>query len=186
MEKVVEQGDRARHIIQRIRDHVSKRDIGRQVESLVETIDEASGLALVGVDRDIKLQIRVGERATEALIDKIQIQQVLLNLIRNAVEAMAGSERRELSVTATRSGDMVEISVADTGPRLPPLVKDRLFQPFVTTKLSGMGVGLSVCRTIVESHGGELRAEDGADGGTIFRFTVPHHATNPGMNAAAS
>jgi two-component system sensor kinase FixL len=109
------------------------------------------------------------------VIDKIQIQQVLLNLMRNAVEAMAGSARRELSITTVRAGDMVEISVADTGPGLPESVRARLFQPFVTTKSSGMGVGLSVCRTIVEAHGGELRVEDGAGGGTVFLFTVPHY-----------
>ncbi len=144
-----------------------------EVESLSKTIEEASALALVGVGQGLKLDIRVDSDAAEAVIDKIQIQQVLLNLMRNATEAMAASARRELTVTAHRAGDMVEISVADTGPGLPESVRARLFQPFVTTKPNGMGVGLSVCRTIVEAHGGELRAEDGARGGTVFRLTVP-------------
>jgi two-component system sensor kinase FixL len=102
-----------------------------------------------------------------------QIQQVLLNLMRNAAEAMAGWGRCELSVTMACVGDMVEISVADTGPGLPETVRERLFQPFVTTKPAGMGVGLSVCRTIVEVHGGQIRAEEVPGGGTVFRFTAP-------------
>jgi two-component system, LuxR family, sensor kinase FixL len=174
MEKVVEQGDRARQIIQRIRDHVSKRETEMRVESLLGTIEEASALALVGL-HGLKLKIQVEEDAREAIIDKIQIQQVLLNLMRNAAEAMAGSARRELSITAIRTEDMTEISVADTGPGLPETVRARLFQPFVTTKLDGMGVGLSVCRTIVEAHGGALRAEEGPGGGTVFRLTLPCH-----------
>ena len=121
----------------------------------------------------MKLDIRVNDDAAEVVIDQIQIQQVLLNLMRNATEAMAASTQRELTITAARAGDMVEISVADTGSGLPESVRARLFQPFVTTKPNGMGVGLSVCRTIVEAHGGELRAEDGAGGGTVFRLTVP-------------
>jgi two-component system sensor kinase FixL len=95
--------------------------------------------------------------------------------MRNAIEAMAGSARRELSITTARAGDMVEIAVADTGPGLPESVRAKLFQPFVSTKPNGMGVGLSVCETIIAAHGGELRAEDRAGGGTVFLFTVPHH-----------
>jgi two-component system sensor kinase FixL len=175
IERITEQGNRAQQIVQRLRDFVNKRETERRVESVLKTIEEASGLALIGVGQGLKLDIRVDDSATEAVIDKIQIQQVLLNLMRNAVEAMAGSARRELSITTVRAGDMVEISVADTGPGLPESVRARLFQPFVTTKSSGMGVGLSVCRTIVEAHGGELRVEDGAGGGTVFLFTVPHY-----------
>ncbi len=107
------------------------------------------------------------------MIDKIQIQQVLLNLMRNAAEAMAGSPRCHLQVRTERDGAMIRISVADTGPGLPDDVRGRIFQPFVTTKPTGMGVGLSVCRTIVEAHGGEIDAEDADGGGTVFRFTVP-------------
>jgi two-component system sensor kinase FixL len=173
MEKVVEQGDRARLIIQRIRDQVSKREAERQVEDLARTIEEASDLALIGIDEGIKLEIRIGDQAAEALIDKVQIQQVLLNLTRNAAEAMAGCVRREILIATTRAGEMIEISVADTGSGLPDTVRARLFEPFVTTKPNGMGVGLSVCRTIVEAHGGTLLAEDGTEGGMVFRLTVP-------------
>jgi two-component system, LuxR family, sensor kinase FixL len=141
------------------------------------TIEEATALALVGVGQGLKLDIRIAEDAGEAVIDKIQIQQVLINLMRNAVEAMATVSRRELTVSASRVGEMVEIRVADTGPGLPELVRARLFQPFITTKPDGMGVGLSVCRAIVEAHGGELHGGDAAGGGTVFRFTVPGFAS---------
>ena len=173
IERIAEQGDRARQIIRRLRDQVAKREATRRVESLSKTIEEASGLALLGVGRGLKLEIRVDQDATEAVIDKVQIQQVLLNLMRNAAEAMDGSPRRELSISTARAGGMVEISVSDTGHGLAESVRARLFEPFVTTKPDGMGVGLSVCRTIIEAHGGKLRAEDGAGGGTIFRLTVP-------------
>ncbi|HEX3992860.1 MAG TPA: ATP-binding protein, partial [Acetobacteraceae bacterium] len=112
------------------------------------------------------------------------IQQVLINLMRNAVEAMATVARRELTVSASRIGDAVEIRVADTGPGLPESVRTRLFQPFVTTKPDGMGVGLSVCRAIVEAHGGELHGGDAAGGGTVFRFTVPRFAKPAADDAA--
>jgi two-component system sensor kinase FixL len=171
MDRIAEQADRARQIIQRLRDFVKKGETDRRVENLARTIEEASALALVGI-QGLKLNIHVESDAAEAVIDKIQIQQVLINLMRNAAEAMAASARRELTITASRTGDKVAISVADTGPGLPASVRARLFQPFVTTKPTGMGVGLSVCRTIVESHGGELRAEDAPAGGTVFHFTV--------------
>lgn len=96
-----------------------------------------------------------------------------MNLMRNALEAMAGLEQRALTIIAARAGEKIEIRVADTGPGLPEQVRDRLFEPFVTTKPDGMGVGLSVCRTIVEAHGGQLSGEDRAGGGTVFRLTIP-------------
>jgi two-component system, LuxR family, sensor kinase FixL len=179
LERIAAQADRARQIVQRLRDFVNKRETEKRVESLLKTIEEASGLALIGVGQGLKLEIRVDDGAAEAMIDKIQIQQVLLNLIRNATEAMADSAHRKLSITTARAGDMVEISVADTGPGLPESVRARLFQPFVSTKPNGMGVGLSVCRTIIEAHGGELRAIDGDGGGTVFLLTVPRHTGTP-------
>jgi two-component system sensor kinase FixL len=185
IERVGAQADRARQIIQRLRDLVRKGETEKRVESLSQTIEEASALALVGAGPEVKLHIRVAGDAAEACIDKVQIQQVLLNLMRNAVEAMAGSARRELVVSTARAGDMVAISVADTGPGLPEQVRARLFQPFVTTKSTGMGVGLSVCRTIVEAHGGELRAEDAEGGGTVFRLTVPRSEARPSGRPSA-
>ena len=178
IERVAEQSERARQIIRRLRDLVKKTDSAKQRESVPVTIEEATALALVGVGQGLKLEIRVAEDAAEAVIDKIQIQQVLINLMRNAVEAMGTMARRELTVSASRIGEMVEIRVTDSGPGLPESVRTRLFQPFVTTKPEGMGVGLSVCRSIVEAHGGELHGDDAAGGGTVFRFTIPR-ATAP-------
>jgi two-component system sensor kinase FixL len=152
---------------------VTRREPERRVESLSKTIEEASSLALLGIPQGLKLDIRVDDDADEAVIDKVQIQQVLLNLVRNAAEAMDGSPHRELSIATARAGGMVEISVTDTGPGLPESVRARLFQPFVTTKPNGMGIGLSVSRNIIEAHGGKIRAEHGAGGGTVFRLTVP-------------
>ncbi len=173
MERVAEQSERARQIIARLRDFVRKQETERRVENLAKTVEEASALALVGAGTSVRLEIRIAGDATEAFIDKVQIQQVLFNLMRNAVEAMAGMERRELTIITSRAGDKIVVRVSDTGPGLPEPVRARLFQPFVTTKPNGMGVGLSVCRTIVEAHGGELQAEDREGGGTVFSFTLP-------------
>jgi two-component system sensor kinase FixL len=107
------------------------------------------------------------------LADRVQIQQVLLNLLRNALEAMQASERRVLDVsTSPAENDMVAVDIADTGCGIAPDVASRLFQPFVTTKRQGMGVGLSISRTIIESHGGQITVESNPVGGTIFRFTL--------------
>ena len=179
IELVAQQAERARQIIRRLRNLAKTGQAERQAESVSVTIEEATALALVGVGQGLKLDIRVAEDASEAVIDKIQIQQVLINLMRNAVEAMATMARRELTVTASRAGEMVEIRVADTGPGLPEAVRSHLFEPFVTTKKEGMGVGLSVCRAIVEAHGGELHGDDAPGGGTVFRFTVPHPTSPP-------
>ncbi len=173
MERIAEQTNRAANIVQRLRAYVRKGESERAVEHLPTTIEEAIALALVGVGRGIKLDTRFDPAATEAIIDKVQIQQILVNVMRNAVEAMEGSPRRELSIATARAGDMVEISLADTGPGLSKEVRARLFQPFVTTKANGMGVGLSICLAIAEAHGGALRATSAPGGGTIFHLTVP-------------
>jgi len=108
------------------------------------------------------------------MVDRIQLQQVLVNLMRNAIEAMQGCPRRELTLSASSPHrGSVEISLADTGPGLAPEVIERLFQPFVSTKESGMGVGLSICRSIIEQHDGRIWAEPGPGGGTVFHFTLP-------------
>ncbi len=145
---------------------------------MAKIIDEASALSLVGTrSQGVRVRLRIDADTPAAYIDKVQIQQVLFNLMRNAIEAMADSTRREVEIFAARSdGDMVEVRVADTGPGLSAQVRARLFQPFVTTKPDGLGVGLSICRSIIESHGGQLSAEDNREGGTVFRFTLPASA----------
>jgi two-component system sensor kinase FixL len=109
----------------------------------------------------------------EAFVDRVQIQQVLLNLIRNAMESMDGCAVRDLTIEASARPDHVRVSMADTGIGVPPEIEARLFQPFVTTKPEGMGIGLSVCRTIVEAHSGRLWMESNPGGGSVFRFTLP-------------
>jgi two-component system, LuxR family, sensor kinase FixL len=174
VEKAAEQALRAGDVIRHLRDFVARGESERQVERLPALIEEASSLALVGArEIDVHVSYKLDPAAELVLTDRIQIQQVLLNLMRNAVEAMQGVPRRELHVmTVARDDGMAEVSVIDTGTGLAPEVSEQLFQPFVTTKKQGMGVGLSICRTIVESHGGHIWAETMPAGGTAFRFTL--------------
>jgi len=174
VERAAEQALRAGDVIRHLRDFVARGESERQVERLTTIIEEASSLALVGArEADVRVSYELDPAAELVLTDRIQIQQVLLNLMRNAVEAMQGAPRRELRVvTRTRADGMAEVSVKDTGPGLAPEISAQLFQPFVTTKKQGMGVGLSICRTIVESHGGHIWAEAMPGGGTAFRFTL--------------
>jgi two-component system sensor kinase FixL len=174
VERAMEQALRAGEIIRRLRDFVSRGESMRELEDLPKLIEEASALALVGVkEMGIRVTFALDPDARSVFVDKIQIQQVLLNLIRNAVEAMQDSVERDL-VLATRpvGGDMIELSVADTGPGIAPQIAAQLFQPFITTKARGMGVGLSISRTIVEAHGGRLWADANSGGGTIFHLTL--------------
>jgi two-component system sensor kinase FixL len=107
------------------------------------------------------------------LVDRVQIQQVLINLMRNAIEAMDGCPERRLSVrTALVDPETVQVTVADTGTGIAPEMSERLFEAFASTKSSGMGLGLSICRTIVEAHGGRIRAKPAEAGGTEFQFTL--------------
>jgi two-component system sensor kinase FixL len=171
LDKATEQAMRAGQIIRRLRDFVSRGETERCGENVTKLVEEASALALVGV-RGIHIRFALDPTA-EVLADKVQIQQVLINLMRNAIEAMANSDRRELVVrSALIDDDMVEIRVTDTGPGIAPEIADHLFQPFFTTKVHGMGVGLSICRTIVEAHEGRISVQPNTDGGTVFSFTL--------------
>jgi two-component system sensor kinase FixL len=165
---------RAAEVIRRLREFVSKGEGHRQAEDLGEVIKETVSLMLVDAQREgLETQVRLAEDARVAIIDKVQVQQVLVNLLRNAAEAMAGASRKRIHVVTRRQGDRIEIEVADSGPGIAEDVLARLFQPFTTTKASGMGVGLSLCRSIVETQGGEISAANSASGGAVFRFTVP-------------
>ena len=145
----------------------------RSVESLSKLVHEACGLALVGAkESGVEVSYQIDPHLDRVLVDRIQIQQVLVNLVRNALDAMHGTARRQLLVSTLIDDDMAVVSVADTGPGLEPSVEEKLFQPFVTTKANGMGVGLSISRTIVEAHGGRIWTEANPGGGVIFRFSV--------------
>jgi two-component system, LuxR family, sensor kinase FixL len=172
LDKATEQAMRAGQIIRRLRDFVSRGESERRAENLTKLVEEASALALIGV-KDVLVRFELDPAADRILADKVQVQQVLINLMRNALESMVDSERRELTVSsAPVEGDLVEIRITDTGSGIAPEIKENLFQPFFTTKLHGMGVGLSICRTIVEAHDGKISAEANPQGGTVFRFTI--------------
>lgn len=169
-----EQAVRAGQIIQRLRGLAMRGDGERRVEPIPPLVKEAAELALIGSKHhgvSIRIEDELGH--VTVIVDKIQIQQVLLNLLRNAAEAVAEQEFREIALRVEARGDIVQISVVDNGPGLPDEVREKLFQPFVTTKQTGMGVGLSICHTIVAAHDGRLWAEPNPEGGTIFRLTLP-------------
>jgi two-component system sensor kinase FixL len=174
MDKAAEQSLRAGQIIRRLRDFVARGESERRVESIKKLVEEASALALVGAkDQGVRVMFRLDPGVDLVLADKVQIQQVILNLMRNAIEAMEHSDRRELtlSIVPAASG-MVDISVTDTGSGISEDIMPHLFQPFITSKRHGMGVGLSISRTIIEGHGGRIWAEANPGGGTVFHFTL--------------
>lgn len=175
LDKAAGQALRAGQIIRRLRDFIEKREAHRAPENINKVIEEAMALAFVGTpDTGVTVTTRLGAELPDVPIDKIQIQQVVLNLIRNSVEAMRASERRELNVATELDGpDHILITASDSGPGLSEEVAARLFQPFVTTKHDGMGIGLSICRSIVDAHGGRLWATPNPDGGVAFRFRLP-------------
>jgi signal transduction histidine kinase len=175
LQKAVDQVTRASQVIQRLRQFVKKANAPRSAEDVRHVVEEASALALLGAEgRGVHLELDFAPDTRLVFIDKVQIQQVLVNLIRNAVEAMQSSVRRELVIrTALSSEGKVELSVKDSGPGVAADVRKKLFQPFVTTKSSGMGVGLSICRGIVEAHGGQMWLAESPDGGADFHFTLP-------------
>jgi len=173
VEKAVGQALRAGDIIRRLRDFLSRGEGERGVESLSKLVHEACGLALLGAkESGVDVRYDLDPHLDRVLVDRIQIQQVLVNLVRNALESMHGSERRQLLVSTLIEDDMALVSVADTGAGLDASIAERLFQPFVTSKPHGMGVGLSISRTIVEAHGGRIWTEPNPGGGVIFKFTV--------------
>ncbi|WP_017669025.1 PAS domain S-box protein [Sandarakinorhabdus sp. AAP62] len=165
---------RAGQIVRRLREFISRGESERRVERLRRLVTEAAALALTGAGHTgMDFEIRLDPSVDLVLCDRIQIQQVLLNLIRNAVEAMQRSVRQYLEVRSRPAGrGLVEVVVSDSGSGLAPEVAAVLFQPFNTSKEKGMGLGLSICRTIVEAHGGRIWAEPSDFGGTAFHFTL--------------
>jgi two-component system sensor kinase FixL len=166
---------RAGQIVRRLRDYISRGETERQVVSLARLVNEASALAFVGSGtQSVDLTVKIPE-ADRVLVDRVQIQQVLLNLIRNAVEAMQDQRHGRLTITAAhRDSGFIEVIVSDSGAGVAPEIAENLFAPFFSTKATGMGVGLSISRTIVEAHEGRIWADASPYGGTSFHFTLPH------------
>lgn len=175
LDRAAEQAIRAGDIIRRLRNFVAREVSEKRVESLSKLIEEAGALGLTGArEQGIILRFKLDPTCDQVLADRVQIQQVLVNLFRNALEAMAGSTHRELIASnAKAADDMIEIAVSDTGHGFGDDTHVNLFQPFFTTKETGMGVGLSISRTIIETHGGRMWAETNGAGGATFRFTLP-------------
>ena len=174
-EEAAEQALRASEIVRSLRQFLARNESERRIEVLPSMIEEASALALSSIaPLTVRLRFEFDDSARGVLVNRVQIQQVIVNLIRNAFEAMADQKFREVTLATRTVGDgTVEVAVADIGPGIPSDIASRLFEPFVSTKRDGMGLGLSISRSIIEAHDGRLIAEPNPAGGTIFRFTLP-------------
>ncbi|MBD2750665.1 PAS domain S-box protein [Microvirga sp. BT688] len=175
IEGATEEAHRAGEVIRQLRAFVARGETDQEIEDLRKLIEEASALALAGAkDKGIKVDFDLPHESPKVLVSRVQIQQVLLNLVRNAMEAMQEVEQRDLTIRAelAEAATMVCMSVKDTGTGIAPTILEKLFTPFTTTKRTGMGVGLSICRTIIEAHGGKIWAESTPGAGTTFCFTL--------------
>jgi two-component system sensor kinase FixL len=174
VEKAADQTIRAGTIIRYLRDFVEKRESQKSPENINQVIRQAVTLSLVGTAHtNIKIKLDLEPRMPRLIIDKIQIQQVLLNLIRNAIEAMAGKEKGEIHISsAAGAGGYAEITIRDTGPGFLPEMRGKLFHAFATTKRDGLGIGLKICQSIVEAHGGSIKALPTGPGAT-FQIRLP-------------
>lgn len=174
LDRSADQALRAGDVIKRLREFVAKGETEPTIEDPATLLEEAAALALVGArEQGVRVALRCERDLPDIIVDKVQIQQVALNLIRNAIEAMEATSRRELTIGVSRRDDFAFFFVADTGTGISPEIARQLFQPFVTSKASGMGVGLSICRTIIEAHGGRITARANESSGTVFEFTLP-------------
>jgi two-component system sensor kinase FixL len=180
MDKAVGQATRASAIVQNLRNFIQKGESERRLEDLNKVVGEATALGLVGAkETGVTVRVDLSAEPLPVFIDKLQIQQVIFNLVRNSIEAMTESPPpRHLLVATVPTGSpadglMAEVLVSDTGPGLAPQIQAQLFQPFQTTKEKGMGLGLSICRSIIDAHGGRLHANPNAERGVTFRFTLP-------------
>ncbi|WP_041683016.1 PAS domain-containing sensor histidine kinase [Pusillimonas sp. T7-7] len=172
LEKAASQAERAGKIISRIREFVKRSEPRRQQVSVMRIVENAVGFADIDArKRQVEIQLDLPEYIPDVLADPILIEQVLLNLLKNGVEAMESSDYRTLHLVITHQIPLIEIAVIDRGHGLRD--PERLFEPFYSTKSEGLGMGLNICRTIIESHHGRLWASANPEGGTIFRFTLP-------------
>jgi len=173
--EAAEQALRASEIVRSLRQLVSRGETERRMEDLRSMIEEAGALVLSSITPlALRLSFEFDDNALEVWVNRVQVQQVIVNLIRNAFEAMADQEPRQVTLATRALGEqMIEIAVADIGPGIHGDIAGELFKPFASNKHDGMGLGLSISRSIIEAHEGQLNAEPNPEGGTIFRFTLP-------------
>lgn len=172
LQESVSESLRAGTIVRRLREFVAKGEINRQILSIAQLVEDATTLGLVGAyDKGIECTIDIDPDTNHVFADRVQIQQVMVNLMRNAIEAMADSPTKQLGISVQSAPRRrVEIAISDTGSGIDPEIADQLFHPFASTKGSGMGLGLSICRTIIEAHEGTIGVEPNPEGGTTFRI----------------
>jgi two-component system sensor kinase FixL len=175
LDKAVDETKLAGGIIRSLRDFIDKRETPRAAEDLNQVVEEAISLSgVTAFDSPTHFEVKLAPSLPPILMDKIQVEQVLLNLVRNAMDAMRDQEDRKLTVeTVLGEPGFVVATVTDNGPGIAPEVASQLFQPFITTKEMGMGIGLTICQSIIEGHGGRIWAEQNKPAGTIFRFQLP-------------
>ncbi|WP_404933545.1 PAS domain S-box protein [Nitratireductor sp. L15S-10] len=175
LEETTRQSLRAGQIIRHLREFVSRGESEKQAENLQNLVEEAAALALMGSrELGIRTVFEFEPDLGEVFVDRVQVQQILINLIRNAMEAMRESDQRELTVSVAPDGaGSIHIDVSDTGSGVPEEIAENLFKPFVSSKRGGMGVGLAISKRIAEAHGGMLRLMESSVGGSRFRFTLP-------------
>ena len=172
--KIAKQAQRAASVIQRVRDFVRRNSSERRLVTVNAILSEALGLAEIAAKRHgVNISINLQQTLPPLHADRILVEQVLLNLLKNAIDAMRDIPHPALTLRISANEHFVEFAVADQGPGLPPELRDRVFEPFFTTKSEGMGMGLNICRTIIESHGGRLWVEANEPQGCIFKFTLP-------------
>lgn len=174
LDKITRQAQRAASVIQRVRDFVRRQTAEQRDISVDEILTEALALAeIVAKRQGVVMSVDVAPDLPRLSADQILIEQVLLNLLKNGIDAMRGQKEATLTLRVQATRDAVQFSVADQGPGIPDEMKEQVFEPFFTTKNEGMGMGLNICRTIIESHAGRLWVEDNHPRGCVFRFTLP-------------
>ena len=180
----IEETKLAGAIIRTLREFIEKRESKRSCESFNKVVEEAVALShLRGPDVKVKLHMVFDAKAPSVLVDKVQVQQVVFNLIRNSIDAMQGCSDAAIDIsTVCDEAGFVSATFSDTGPGIAPDIMSRLFQPFVTTKENGMGIGLTICQSIVEAHGGRIWATPNAERGVSFHFTLPLAEEHAGAN----
>lgn len=182
LQEAAQQSVRAGRILRGLRDFIGRGDSEKRIESLSRLINEANALALIGArEQGVEVMLQLDSTADKVLVGRVQVQQVLVNLIRNGIEAMLRSSVKRLVIRTTpASSGFVRVSVEDSGAGIDADIATRLFQPFLSTKDDGMGLGLSICQTIIEAQGGSIWAEPAVGGGTIFHFTLVRAETEEG------